>query len=448
MIANKTLWGVMVATTAVLLTAACGSGASTDKPGTDNSSGAGSGAQETASPPVPVELVFYDGGGDWPEERFQREIAEPLRKKFPHLTPTFVPYTSGKKVEEMLTAGQQLDVIFSSTGLVYHNVLQHHLQYDITPLIQKHKYDLNQIEPMAVDQLKQLAGGGMYGLPVFMSPSPLYYNKDIFDKFGVGYPKDGMTWDDLYALSRQLTREEGGVLYRGFFASVSHLARLNQSSIPPIDPTANKAVLDTDGWKSFMDNIVRFYQLPGYKMDGNLTYVTNKRKLFIQDKTVAMWLPVSTQHTAEELAGLNWDIASFPIDEQRLGVGPQPYPNAFWLTTNSKHKDEAFQAIAYLASESFQLSGVKRGEFVSALKSDTLRQAFGQETELYKGKNRTAMLPKAFAPAVPITRFNSIAESQLLTAFNDVILGKKDVNTALRIAEEAANKKIQEELAK
>lgn len=443
---NKRVWGVILAAVVVLLPTACGtnpgSGASTK----DGDSKQGQSAEQT--PPKPVELVFYDGGGDWPEERFQREIAEPLKKKFPHMTPSFVPYTNGKKVQEMLTAGQQLDVIFSSTGLVYNTVLQNGLQYDITPQIQKYKYDLNQIEPMAVEQLKQLANGGMYGLPVFMSPAPLYYNKDIFNKFGAAYPKDGATWDELYTLAKQLTREDGGTQYRGFFASVAHLARLNQLSYRSIDPATNKATIDNDNWKSFMGNVVRFYEIPGYKMDGNLTYVTNMRNKFIQEKSVAMWLPVSTQHTAQELADLNWDIASFPTDKQKPGVGPQPYPNAFWITNISKYKDDAFQAIAYLASESFQLPGVKRGEFVSALKSDTLRKSFGQESDMYKGKNVKAMLPATFAPAVPITRFNSVAESNLLNAFNDIILGKKDTNTALRTAEEAANKKIQEELAK
>lgn len=443
---KKQGWGVILAATAVLLTTACGSGAGGGSSAKDGDSKQAQLPEQTTA--TPVELVFYDGGGDWPAERFQKEIAEPIKKKFPHITPSFVPYTNGKKVQEMLTAGQQLDIIFSSTGLVYNNVLQYDLQYDITPLIQKYKYDLNQIEPMAAEQLKQLANGGMYGLPVFMSPAPLYYNKDIFNKFGVAYPKDGITWDELYTLAKQLTREEGGVQYRGFFASVSHLARLNQLSFRTVDPATNKAALDNDNWKSFMNNIVRFYEIPGYKMDPNLTFVTNKRNKFIQEKSVAMWLPVSTQHTAQELADLNWDIASFPVDNQKPGVGPQPYPNAFWLTKISKQKDEAFQAIAYLASESFQLPGVKRGEFVSALKSETLRKSFGQESELYKGKNVKAMLPATFAPAVPITRFNSIAESNLLTSFNDIILGKKDINTALRSAEEAANKKIQEELAK
>ena len=145
---------------------------------------------------------------------------------------------------------------------------------------------------------------------------------------------------------------------------------------------------------------------------------------------------------------MNWDIASFPSFADKPGVGPQPYPNVFWLTNTSKYKDQAFQVMAFLASEEFQLSGVKRGEFLSALKSDTLRKAFGSEADMYKGKNIKAMLPEKFASATPISKYNSIAESSLLTAFNNIITGKQDTNTALREAEETANKKIQEEMAK
>ncbi|MEF3309971.1 ABC transporter substrate-binding protein [Paenibacillus sp. GYB004] len=435
-IVNSVLAAALVST----MLAACGGKGQAGVQGGD--------VQQPPKKEEPIELVFYDGGGDWPEERFEREIGGPIKQKFPHITPKFVPMTNGKKVQEMITAGEQLDLIFSSTGLVYNNLLQHELQTDITPLIEKYKFDLNKLEPAVVDQMKLLGGGGMYGLPVFMSPATVYYNKDIFDKFGVPYPKDGNTWDDLYDLAKRLTREDGGVTYRGLFVSAQHFMRLNPYSLKTFDPATQKASYSEEKWKKLFDNLTRFYTLPGYNMNGNLTYVTNQRNTFVKDRTVAMWIPVSTLHTAQELEGMNWDLATFPAMADQPGVGPQPYPNAFWLTNTSKHKDQAFQVMAYLASEEFQLPGVKRGEFISALKSEELRKAFGQDAAMYKGKNSKAIVPAKFAPAAPIGKFNSVAEGNLLTGYNNVILGKKDVNTALREAEEATNKKIQEELKK
>ena len=37
------------------------------------------------------------------------------------------------------------------------------------------------------------------------SPLAIYYNKDLFDKAGVPYPKDGWTWEDFQDTAVKLT---------------------------------------------------------------------------------------------------------------------------------------------------------------------------------------------------------------------------------------------------
>ncbi len=56
---------------------------------------------------------------------------------------------------------------------------------------------------------------------IYMSPADagsiaLYYNKDMFDRQGVPYPKDDWTWDDFKALYPKLTYEDQGVQYYAF----------------------------------------------------------------------------------------------------------------------------------------------------------------------------------------------------------------------------------------
>lgn len=41
-----------------------------------------------------------------------------------------------------------------------------------------------------IDFLRRNSNGAILGV------AGLYYNKEIFDKFGVGYPKDRMTWPE------------------------------------------------------------------------------------------------------------------------------------------------------------------------------------------------------------------------------------------------------------
>jgi len=47
-------------------------------------------------------------------------------------------------------------------------------------------------------------------LPKDYSPLGIYYNKKIFDEFGVDYPQDGWTWDEFLATAQALTQDTDG----------------------------------------------------------------------------------------------------------------------------------------------------------------------------------------------------------------------------------------------
>jgi multiple sugar transport system substrate-binding protein len=55
----------------------------------------------------------------------------------------------------------------------------------------------------------------LYALPFSMNYGMTIYNKDIFDKFGIPYPKDMMTWNEMLDLGKKLTKLEQGVQYVG-----------------------------------------------------------------------------------------------------------------------------------------------------------------------------------------------------------------------------------------
>jgi multiple sugar transport system substrate-binding protein len=49
--------------------------------------------------------------------------------------------------------------------------------------------------------------GKLYGLPSDFSTIIMFYNMDLFDKYGVAYPKEGWTWDDYLETSKALTKD-------------------------------------------------------------------------------------------------------------------------------------------------------------------------------------------------------------------------------------------------
>ncbi|TMV48924.1 extracellular solute-binding protein [Paenibacillus mesophilus] len=454
-IRNKAMLPLLIGGLLIALPACAGSSGGGN--GESKGSGGGSPAAGSASdaPPAPlkepVEIVFKDVSFGWTPEKFMDNYGNAIAKKFPHVTVKALPYAGqpgGMWIPELIAAGQPIDILFSSGAAVHGNILANKLQYDMTPLIKKYKYDLNRLEPSAVALAMQLANGGIYGLPGIGAASPLVYNKDIFDKFGVPYPKDGMNWDEFYELARKLTRTENGIQYRGAIVNASGMILRNPFSLGFIDPSSEKANFQNDNWKVLFDKMASIYKIPGNELTAAQVSVAEQRKLWEKDKTVAMYLPISGSGASElTFAGMNYDFVSMPTFKELPNVGPQPYSTAFYISVSSKHKDQAFEILQYLTSDEFQMEKSKQGT-LTVLKSQAVRDAFGKDLPAFTGKNLKALLPEKFAPAPYQSQYNGTAFNELIKGFNNLILGKQDVNTAIRQAEEETNKKIAEDKAK
>ncbi|MCC2686345.1 MAG: hypothetical protein K0R75_3244 [Paenibacillaceae bacterium] len=397
----------------------------------------------------PVELVFYyPFPQDWDEAKFMATFGEPIHKKFNYITVKYLSGVKGSTIPELVTAGQTIDVIAASIGATAANLLDPGFQTDITPLIKKHNIDLSKMDSSMIDLAKQYANGGIYGLPVYVPPTTVYYNKDIFDKFGVSYPKDGNTWDDMYELDKKLTRSDGGIQYYGFGSSYGHTYLLNQRSIPLIDPKTLKSTLYTDDrWKDYFRNFVRMYKLPGYEiLKSNQLSEPNERNEFFKDRIFATFTALTALEPEQNLQGLNFDFASYPVFADKPDVGPQAYPAFFYPTATSKYKDDALDAIAYLTSDEFQMVNSKSAAFVPASPNLEVLKAFGQDNPTYKGKHVTALKPKKYAPAGAVTRYDKTGADN--TTIKNLILKNQDLNEALRAGAEKIDKAIEAAEAK
>ena len=58
--------------------------------------------------------------------------------------------------------------------------------------------------------LTRAGGTAQYLMPKDYSPVGVYFNKKLFDQFGVAYPQDGWTWDDMLAAAQALTQDTDG----------------------------------------------------------------------------------------------------------------------------------------------------------------------------------------------------------------------------------------------
>jgi multiple sugar transport system substrate-binding protein len=390
----------------------------------------------------PVELTFYYMYADSNYEAFMKEHGSLIQKKYPNFSFKFIQNTKGSTLEDIIANKTDVDVFIAINPSMM-TIKEMKLDGDLTDLVAKYKYDLNRIDSSALNVLRNIGEGRLPGLPFKINTLGLFYNKDLFDKFGVPYPKDGWTWDDVLETAKRLTRSDGGVEYRGFgIRPLGQTMQLNQLSISMIT-NDYKATIDNDQWKMYFNKLIPLFQVPGYNPTSALLADAKQSDMFAKEKTLAMLVQMNSDYPkAHQQLNLNWDIATFPTFKEKPGVGPQPDIVYYVLSATSKHRDEAFLAMTEILSDEVQMARSKLGN-PSVLKNKAILDVFGTENPDLQGKNVKALIPQKYAEPAIYNKYNSKVVGQLAGSFREVILGTKDLNTSLREREERANKDIE-----
>jgi len=433
----------------MVFVSACGSGAGNGSAGTNE----GQNEKTGENYDKPTTLVFYSIARD-SEQSFNERMGDAIRKRFPNLTVKYVQRTTANDLPAYISSGEKLDLVWGSLGS-WPQVQDLGLAIDLTDLIKKHNIDLSTFEPSSIDAMKQMGAGQILALPFENHTKVVYYNKDIFDKFGVEYPKDGMKWPEFHALAKKLNREDSGNFYTGYSPSVNSMFIQNELSLPFFQQSGStvRSTFNDPGWKTIIENeFLAMARETGYHkvMDQYRNGGVPNLDTFTKNRALAMYPegPLLPIVLPDDMAKLNWDIVAMPTLAEKPGVGYQAYPTYMSISTMSQEKDMAMQVIKFLTSKEFQTTLSKSGD-MTILKDPEIQRVMGQDSK-FKGKNYGAFFYNKFAPIA--TKFPIESKvpgyTDVTNKLAQLAKGELDINTALRQAEEAVNKKVDEQAAK
>jgi len=81
---------------------------------------------------------------------------------------------------------------------------------DLGPYVARDKdFDISDFYPQVVEGWGKYKGK-LYAIPAGVDVCAMYYNKTMFDKYGVPYPDESWDWDRYLAAARKLTRDTDG----------------------------------------------------------------------------------------------------------------------------------------------------------------------------------------------------------------------------------------------
>lgn len=147
---------------------------------------------------------------------------------------------------------------------VLHLALEQYADYaaegklmQLDPLIERDKYDTGSIYPGLLETLREQGGGKLYGLSPYFRGRALFYNADLFAKYGIETPHDGMTWQEIFDTARRFPTDGGedtrvygfgsgdyGMSMKDLVSSIADTHGLKY-----LDPKTMKMTLNTESWK-------------------------------------------------------------------------------------------------------------------------------------------------------------------------------------------------------
>ncbi|WP_276355887.1 ABC transporter substrate-binding protein [Cohnella caldifontis] len=384
------------------------------------------------------------------------------------------PDTLGK-VKEIMTGSNPVDVMIFDMSMLS-PLVEENLLKQLDPMMKEDKLDTAAFVPSVIDAIKQAGNNNIYALtPTFM-PSALYYNKKLFQDAGVTPPHDGMNWDEVFALAKQMTKGTGKDAVFGFTFSQWGGSGENWYDImnfaAPLglkmyDKNAEKMTINTPQWKSLLDTVYGLYKahVVPHQEDMNVDMPTDGKpmrynpyqgRLFMNGR-VAMTIgeygmindiqQMNDNSDKLKISKLDWDVVSIPFHAAVPGVGVSTNLSSLaGINAKAQNEKDAWEFVKFMNSDEW-----------AKLRS---RSTYEMPTRVDYIKTREGMSynVEAFTKMQPAPYPNSSPEEQKLLrerpnlnliqdvfgqVWNSVFQGQRTVDEALKYMDTKGNDLLQ-----
>lgn len=238
--------------------------------------------------------------------------------------------------------------------------------YGLDPLINADTYDIKSVAPPIIEALRS-KGGGLYGFSPQFSSEVLFYNKKLFDQYGIPYPTDRMSWQDVLILAKKFP-PDGNVYGIEYMNSTSPFYLFTQllktHDIAPFDPGVERVTVNTPSWSKNLNLVFDAYKSgvihPIKKKSSGLLNQTDYLKSFpfIAGKTAMYYtgssflkeLNMASQVLKEEAP--DWDLVTAPVNPQQSDRSNHYIMNDIYaISAESTNIRPAWELLKFIQSD-------------------------------------------------------------------------------------------------
>lgn len=286
---------------------------------------------------------------------FQRCIVEAFEEKHPNITIKVIDTPAMEYTQKigvtMAAADTDPDVVWIKEMGDTLRMGNNGQLMSLTSFVERDNVDLSKYKGIT-EQFT--LDGNLYGIPYTADWYVLYYNKNLFDKAGVPYPGNDMTWDEFDELTGKMTSGEGA---NKVFGSVN----MTWSSL-----VTNRAVQDGDhtvlekDYSFLAPYYERMLQLQndGYIQNystlktGNIHYSS----IFKNQQAAMMpmgtwWIGTMCKADREGEIDFDWGIAKIPHSEETTAGYTTGFLTPIGISAYTDEPDLAWEFVKFATSE-------------------------------------------------------------------------------------------------
>jgi multiple sugar transport system substrate-binding protein len=295
--------------------------------------------------PQPVTITFTYATFDVDSEPYEAFI-ETFSERYPHITVEVRRWAPWVGVD-----AEDVDVLAVNGGLVS-ELREEESIISLDPFIQRDEsFDLSDLYADSVAYFTY--EGESWAIPAGMSVNALYYNKDLFDQYGVPYPEFGWTWNDFMEKAVALRDPDAGVYgYATGDQGFDVISFIYQHGGRIVDDLHNPTRVVFDD--PLTVEALEWYARLVHEYDAVLTPERSRREFEVDDPLLAivlgkvgMWIE-DLSGTREVKATLNWGVVPLPSDARSF---TQASIYGYAISAHAVDPDACWQWITFLSEQ-------------------------------------------------------------------------------------------------
>ncbi|MCM3338158.1 extracellular solute-binding protein [Paenibacillus sp. MER TA 81-3] len=389
---------------------------------------------EAASEKVTLKVL------DLSQDFFDKRFGNAFTAKYPNIQIKVIPIQKGKSLLggddlRKLEDKEKPDLLVPDQLSLDEYVAEGKL-VDLGPYIAQSKsIKLANLNQNIVNSMK--VNGKLYTLsPTFMV-NGLFYNKTLFDKYKIKYPKNEMSWAEVLKLAAEFKEKAGspGFQYNNdlFSLAASDIAGSYKLTFQDKNKGGKNITINTKEWKSIFDMVVKAAKKEA---------ITTKNKAFLAgDAAMTVGNPLFFIGFKLENIKFEWGVVSEPVNSAHPISSAYGANHMFGISTESKHADAAWKFIEFVNSDDFAKGYMKDGELGSGLPTNECCKKWGNKVDL-SGLYKLAPVKEKDDSNIP--NISEFVYKEGSEAFKSVLKGTQSLDSMLA----SLQKKAQSELDK